>query len=135
MDIRARFAFRRNVNEYDEYPAISINLDFSDDAILSDIKHHLQILRNKLDHKPKFMPPKEFMKKFKNFRTLQVIDILLWQKLTEQHIEYDTLADFLFPQGQFTGKQIRETIIPFARKMLDEESNESTYLFYLADKK
>ena len=79
------------------------------------------------------MPPKELIKKFKNFRTLQVIDVLLWQKLTEQHIEYETLAAFLFPQGQFTGKQLRETIIPFAKKLLDSNSNESAYLFYLSD--
>lgn len=135
LGTRARYALRKNIDEYEEYPTISINLDFSDGAILTDIKKHLTKLRKQLKHRPKLLPPKEFLRKFKNFRTLQVIDILLWQKLTEQHIEYDTLADFLFPQGQFTGKQIRETIIPFARKMLDEESNESTYLFYLADKK
>jgi hypothetical protein len=134
MMTRAKYAFRQNVDEYKEYPAISINLDFSDDAIISDIKQHLKKLRKELRHRQKFMPPKEFMTKFKNFRTLQVIDILLWQKLTEQHIEYDTLAEYLFPQGQFTGKQLRETIIPFAKKLLDSKSNESAYLFYLSDK-
>ena len=132
-EIRTKYAFRGNVDAYDEYPAISINLDFSDDAILTDIKKHLTKLRKQLKHKPKLLPPKEFIRKFKNFRTLQVIDVLLWQKLTEQHIEYDTLAEFLFPQGQFTGKQLRETIIPFAKKLLNSRSNESAYLFYLSD--
>ena len=130
---RGKYAFRKNVEEYDEFPTISINLDFSDDVILSDIKQHLKKLRKELKHRQKFMPPKELIKKFKNFRTLQVIDVLLWQKLTEQHIEYETLAAFLFPQGQFTGKQLRETIIPFAKKLLDSNSNESAYLFYLSD--
>jgi hypothetical protein len=133
IETRSKYAFRRNVDEYDEYPAISINLDFSDDAILADIKKHLKKLRKQLKQRPKLLPPKEFIRKFKNFRTLQVIDILLWQRLTGQHIEYDTLAEFLFPQGQFTGKQLRETIIPFAKKLLDSNSNESAYLFYLSD--
>jgi hypothetical protein len=132
-EIRAKYALRENVDDYDEYPAISINLDFSDDAIIADIKKHLKKLRKQLKHRPKLLPPKEFIRKFKNFRTLQVIDVLLWQKLTEQHIEYDTLAEFLFPHGQYTGKQLRETIIPFAKKLLNSRSNESEYLFYLSD--
>lgn len=133
IETRLEYAFRSNVDDYEEYPAISINLDFSDDAILTDIKKHLTKLRKQLKHRPKLLPPKEFIKKFKNFRTLQVIDILLWQKLTEHHIEYETLAEFLFPQGQFSGKQLRETIIPFAKKLLDAKSNESAYIFYLSD--
>ena len=76
-EIRTKYAFRGNVDAYDEYPAISINLDFSDDAILADIKKHLAKLRKQLKHKPKLLPPKEFIRKFKNFRTLQVIDVLL----------------------------------------------------------
>ena len=134
-EIRAKYALRENVDDYDEYPAISINLDFSDDAIIADVKKHLIQLRKQLKHKPKLLPPKEYLRKFKNFRALQVIDILLWQKLTDHHIEYETLAEFLFPQGQFTGKQLRETIIPFTKKLLDSKSNESAYMFYLADKK
>ena len=133
IEARLEYAHRRNIDEYDEYPAISINLDFSDDAILADIKKHLKKLRNQLKQRPKLLPPKEFIRKFKNFRTLQVIDILLWQRLTDQHIEYDTLAEFLFPHGQYTGKQLRETIIPFAKKLLNSRSNESAYLFYLSD--
>ena len=133
IDARLKYAHRRNVDEYDEYPAISINLDFSDDAIIADIKKHLKKLRKQLKQRPKLLPPKEFIRKFKNFRTLQVIDILLWQRLTDQHIEYDTLAEFLFPHGQYTGKQLRETIIPFAKKLLNSRSNESAYLFYLSD--
>ncbi|WP_419225082.1 DUF6387 family protein [Acinetobacter sp. A2] len=133
IETRSKYALRRNVDEYDEYPAISINLDFSDDAIIADIKKHLKKLRKQLKHRPKLLPPKEFIRKFKNFRTLQVIDILLWQRLTDQHIEYDTLAEFLFPHGQYTGKQLRETIIPFAKKLLNSGSNESAYLFYLSD--
>jgi len=133
IDARLEYAHRRNVDEYDEYPAISINLDFSDDAIIADIKKHLKKLRKQLKQRPKLLPPKEFIRKFKNFRTLQVIDILLWQRLTDQHIEYDTLAEFLFPHGQYTGKQLRETIIPFAKKLLNSRSNESAYLFYLSD--
>lgn len=129
-----KYPFRENVDTYTQYPAISINLDFSDEVILSDIKKNLLKLRKRLKHKPTLMPPKEFIKKFKNFRTLQVIDILLWQKLTEQHIQYETLAEFLFPQGQFSGKQLRETIIPFAKKLINDESNESKYLFYLSEK-
>ena len=132
---RSGYAFRANVDEYEEYPAISINLDFSDDAILSDIKQHLKKLRKELKHRQKFMPPKDFIRKFKNFRVLQVIDIIFWQKLTDCHIEYEALAEFLFPLGQFSGKQLRETIIPFAKKLLDSQSNESAYLFYLSDKK
>ncbi len=135
IETRSKYAFRGNVEEYNMYPAISINLDFSDDAILADIKKHLTKLRKKLKHRPTLLPPKEFIRKFKNFRTLQVIDVLLWQKLTEQHIEYDTLAEFLFPQGQFTGKQLRETIIPFSKKLLNSNSNESVYMFYLSDQK
>lgn len=132
-EARSRYVLRKNADEYDEYPAISINLDFSDDAIIADIKKHLTKLRKQLKHRPKLLPPREFIRKFKNFRTLQVIDILLWQRLTDQHIEYDTLAEFLFPQGQFTGKQLRETIIPFAKKLLNSRSNESAYLFHLSD--
>ena len=135
IEMRSRYAFRCNVDEYEEYPAISINLDFSDDAILTDIKKHLTKLRKELKHRPKLLPPKEFIKKFKNYRTLQVIDMLLWQKLIDHHIEYETWAEFLFPQGQFTGKQLRETIIAFAKKLLDSESNESAYMFYLSDQK
>ncbi len=134
-EIRAKYALRENVDDYDEYPAISINLDFSDDAIIADVKKHLIQLRKQLKHKPKLLPSKEYLRKLKNFRALQVIDILLWQKLTDHHIEYETLAEFLFPQGQFTGKQLRETIIPFTKKLLDSKSNESAYMFYLADKK
>ncbi len=130
-----RYRGRQNFNDYYEYPSININLDFSDDAILTDIKQHLTKLRKRLKHKPKLLPPKEFIKKFKNFRTLQVIDMLLWQKLTDHHIEYETLADFLFPQGQFSGKQLRERIIPFSKKLLNSKSNESAYMFYLSDKK
>lgn len=133
IETRSRYALRKNIDKYDDFPSFSINLDFSDDAIITDIKKHLAKLRKQLKHRPKLLPPKEFIKKFKNFRTLQVIDVLLWQKLTEQHIEYDTLAEFLFPQGQFTGKQLRETIIPFAKKLLNSRSNESAYLFYLSD--
>lgn len=135
IEIRAKYLLRENVDDYDEYPAISINLDFSDDAIIADVKKHLIQLRKQLKHKPKLLPPKEYLRKLKNFRALQVIDILLWQKLTDHHIEYETLAEFLFPQGQFTGKQLRETIIPFTKKLLDSKSNESAYMFYLADKK
>ena len=135
IEIRAKYALRENVDDYEEYPAISINLDFSDDAIIADVKKHLIQLRKQLKHKPKLLPPKEYLRKLKNFRALQVIDILLWQKLTDHHIEYETLAEFLFPQGQFTGKQLRETIIPSAKKLLDSKSNESAYMFYLADKK
>lgn len=134
-EARSRYVLRKNADEYDEYPTFSINLDFSDDAILTDIKKHLTKLRKQLKHRPKLLPPREFIRKFKNFRTLQVIDILLWQRLTDQHIEYETWAEFLFPQGQFTGKQLRETIIPFAKKLLNSRSNESAYLFHLSDQK
>lgn len=134
LDQRSKFAFRSNLDAYDEYPAVSFNLDFSDDLILSDVKKYLKNKREELNHRPKLLPPKEFIKKFKSFRTLQVIDVLLWQKLTNQHIQYDTLANFLFPNGQHTGKQLRETIIPFANKLLNKESNEYAYLLYLSDK-
>jgi len=42
IDTRFEYAHRRNIDKYDEYPAISINLDFSDDAIIADIKKHLK---------------------------------------------------------------------------------------------
>jgi hypothetical protein len=130
----ARYALRQDVEEYEKYPAVSINLDFSDDVIVTDLKKHLVKLRKKLNQRPSLLPPKEFISKFKNYRTLQVIDILLWQKLTDNHIEYETLASFLFPNGNYSGATVRETFIPFAKKLLDSKSKESAYLCYLSDK-
>ena len=125
----------RNLDDYIKMPNIYINLDFSDDAIIEEFKNQLVALRENQNHKPIYSKTKSYIDKLINFRILQVMDLLIWQSITNHHIRYDTLALFLYPQGQFSGKQLKETIIPLLKNLLDSKSNESGFFYYIVNKK
>lgn len=128
------FSLRFNGEDWKNYPTIQINLDFSDDMILNDIKKYLKKIRQENVHKHKLMPPEAFLINFNRYRSFQVIDLLFWQQLTNQHINYEVMANFLFPDGEFDYRQLRESIIPFVKKLLDRNSQDTAYVHYLADK-
>lgn len=127
--------FPRNLDDYIKMPNIYINLDFSDDAIIEEFKNQLVELRETQNQKPVYSKTKSYIAKLINFRILQVMDLLIWQAITNHHVLYDTLALFLYPQGQFSGKQLKETIIPLSKNLLNSKSNESGFFYYIVNKK
>ena len=124
----------QNLEEYTKSPSIYLNLDFSDDAILEELRTHLTLLREQKNHKPIYLKSRSYLDKLKNFRILQVMDLVMWQAITDSHIQYDTLALFLYPHGQYTGKQLKETITPLAKNLLNSKSNESSFFCYIVSK-
>ena len=126
--------FRKQFTQIKNQAEFCLNLDFSDDEILEAIRPFLKFLRKRTGHKVKFKKPKDFIRKLKQQKILQVMDIYLWQMLNNRQIEYEVLARFLYPNGKFSGKQLRETIIPTVRKLLNSESPDSQFLYYIADK-
>lgn len=124
----------RNLDEYLKMPNFYINLDFSDDVIIEELKNELRKLRENQKNKPLYSKSKTYIHKLKNFRILQVMDIILWQLATDQYIQYETFASFLYAKDQFSGKQLKETIIPIAKNLLDSKSNESGFFYYIVNK-
>lgn len=124
----------RNLDEYLKMPNFYINLDFSDDAIIEELKNELRKLRENQKNKPVYSKSKTYIRKLINFRILQVMDIILWELVTNKRIEYNTFASFLYSQGQYSQKQLKETIIPIAKKLLDSKSNESGFFYYIVSK-
>lgn len=123
----------QNLDDYLKMPNIYINLDFSDDAIIEEFKSQLVNLRK--NHKPIYSKSTSYINKLINYRILQVMDLVMWQAITNHHIEYETLTLFLYPKGKYSGKQLKETIIPKAKKLLDSKSNESGFFYYIVKKK
>lgn len=124
----------RNIDDYIAMPNVYINLDFSDDAIIEEFKNQLIELRKTLNHKPVYSKAKTYIAKLVNYRILQVMDLVIWQDITGRHVLYDTLALLLYPQGQFSGKQLKETIIPLSKNLLNSKSNESAFFYYIVNK-
>lgn len=126
--------FRAQLTQIKNQELISLNLDFSDDVIIEELRAHLKFLRKRKEYKKKFMRPKLFISKLKQYRILQVMDICLWQMLSNCRIEYSALTRFLYPKGEFSNEKLRKTIITQAENLLDRKSEDSQYLFYIADK-
>ncbi|MCL6238772.1 DUF6387 family protein [Acinetobacter sp. ANC 5033] len=124
----------RNLDDYKKMPNIYINLDFSDDAIIEEIKNQLAELREIKNHKPVYLKNKTYINKLINYRILQVMDIILWQVITNHYIQYDALALFLYPRGKYSGKQLKETIMPLSKNLLDSRSNDSGFFYYIVNK-
>lgn len=124
--------FRRQFAQVKNQVEISLNLDFSDNAIIEELKVYLKFLRKQKGDK--FKKPKDKILRLKQQKILQVMDVYLWQQLSNIQIEYEPLAGFLYPYGKFSGKKLGDEIWPLAESLLDSTSIESQFLFYRADK-
>jgi hypothetical protein len=123
---------RRQFAQVKNQVQISLNLDFSNNAILEELETHLKFLRKQKGDK--FKKPKDKIHRLKQQKILQVMDVYLWQQLSNIQIEYEPLAGFLYPHGKFSGKKLGDEIWPLAESLLDSRSIESQFLFYRADK-
>lgn len=124
--------FRRQFAQVKNQVQISLNLDFSDNAIIEELTVYLKFLRKQKEYK--FKKPKDKILRLKQQKILQVMDVYLWQQLSNIQIEYEPLAGFLYPHGKFSGKKLGDEIWPLAESLLDSRSIESQFLFYRADK-
>ena len=126
----------QNLEDYTKLPSIFLNLDFSDDVIIEELRSYLTLLRKQKNHQPTYLQTRAYLEKLKNYRILQVMDIIMWQYATDYHIQYDTLAMFLsgHRKDMYSGKRLKETIIPFAKNLLNSKSNEFGFFYYLVNK-
>lgn len=115
--------------------SFSINLNFSNHAIIEEFKQHLKFLRQITEHKAIFNKPKEFIEKIKQYKIIQSMDLLIWAKLNDHTLEIKMFEQLLFPNGGFESDRVNETILPLATSLLDSKSTDSQYLIYLADQK
>lgn len=123
--------FRRQFAQVKNQVQISLNLDFSNNAILEELETHLKFLRKQKGDK--FKKPKDKILRLRNQKILQVMDIYLWERLSNIQIEYEPLAGFLYPDGKFSGEKLRKDIFTLAKSLLDSKSIDSQFLFYRAD--
>lgn len=126
-------SFREQFMQPEDQTSLLLNLDFSDNTILENVQQHLKFLRAQHKHRPIFAKSKDLIYKIKTYKILQVIDIYLWQKLNNYHIEYQALENLLYKNAIFENDHLKDTIIPLAKCLLDSKSKDSLYLFYLAD--
>lgn len=124
--------FRRQFAQVKNQVQISLNLDFSDNAIVEEVRAYLKFARKQ--KRDKFKKPKDKILVLKQQKILQVMDIYLWEQLSNIQIDREVLADFLYLHGKFAGKKLDGEIFPLAKRLLDRESIDSQFLFYRADK-
>lgn len=113
--------------------SFSTNLNFSDNAIIEEFKQHLKFLRQITRRKSIFNKPKEFIKKIKQYKIIQLMDLILWAKLNNYTLEKNMLDQLLYRNGSFENDRLTDTILPLSKSLLDSKSTDSEYLIYLAD--
>lgn len=124
--------FRRQFAQVKNQVQISLNLDFSDNAIVEEVRAYLKFVRKQ--KRDKFKKPKDKILVLKQQKILQVMDIYLWEQLSNIQIDRGVLTDFLYLHGKFSGKKLEGETFPLAKSLLDRESIDSQFLFYRADK-
>lgn len=107
----------------DEIINIKIDLGYSDDIILNDLKKLIPIWRGELNVQTKnkqTVPSWEVTrKKIIEYSVFPLIDLKLWAKANNYTITNKVLAVTLFPLGEYGEMNLIQTIIPFIEKILD----------------
>ena len=108
-------------------------MNFSDNAIIEDLKKHLKFLRQITNHPPIFNKPKEFIEKIKQYKIIQLMDLIIWARLNDHTLEKNMLEQLLYRNGSFENDRLTDTILPLSKSLLNSKSTDSEYLIYLAD--
>ncbi|EEI46704.1 MULTISPECIES: DUF6387 family protein [Proteus] len=102
---------------------IKVDLSYSDDFILNDIKKLIPIWRDELNictKNKQIVPSWEITrKKLIEYSVFPLIDLKLWARANNCTITNKVLAVTLFPLGEYGEMNLIQTIIPFVDKILD----------------
>lgn len=105
--------------------SLIINLGGSDTQILKELEALLPFYRQKLSvENPDFGFIQSDIKRVINYRILPLLDLHIWEKTDNKKITNRVLSTVLFPDGTKGDDDIRKTIRPFMKKII-----ESPFLF------
>lgn len=93
--------------------------DKSDEMLMLEFSILLRRLRKytKINSSTKPNLRQDDFLKLLNYRVFEVFDLLYWAALNEKKIKYSLLATVVFPDGSRGENDIKQTIIPFLRKV------------------
>ncbi|MDC9621516.1 DUF6387 family protein [Xenorhabdus sp. XENO-7] len=108
--------------ELDSSIVIQLDLDTDDSLIIDSIKRLLPIWRKDLGINPLNKPISSswevLRSKIINYKIIPLLDLLIWEKKTNNKITNGVLAVTLYPDGEFDSINIAQTIRPFLEKIL-----------------
>lgn len=107
---------------------ISIDLNVSDEILVSDFKKLLPVWREEMGMQPEDIPLNNYWEVVKrkviDYRVLPYIDLLLWAKVKNVTIPTSILTVALWPHGERGEFGIYQTIKPFIEKVMTYHSLE-----------
>ena len=106
---------------------LKIDLNHSDQEIIEQFVYRLRSLRERFeipDSPRLYKQRKGDRDKIFRYKIVQLLDLMMWEKLEETQIKKSVLMAFLFPEGRYGEKEYYNTIMPFVNKL----SNKSYYI-------
>lgn len=116
--------YRSYLSKHDHCVRISVDLSMSDSAIIESVRDLLPIWRehlNDLKVKHAATPNASIsdFEKINHYRTIPLLDLLLWGKRNDLSIPNRVLTAAIYPDGSRSEDDVRKTIIPFIHRMAD----------------
>lgn len=109
-----------------------LNLNYSDEKIMQDIKTLLPKWREELQFKYKKSPIKTSWSVIKQkiflYNAIAIFDLKMWEIATNCKISNGVLAVTLFPDGEYDSIHIAQTIKPFVENLFTTSSIEKIEL-------
>lgn len=116
------------LNDAIDHVAISIDLDNRDDLLIDSFSKLLPLWRRELKIPEPCKPISggwdSIRKKIIEYKIIPMIDLLSWEKSTENRISLGVLAVALFPDGEKDSIMIAQTVRPFLDKLMSYDSLE-----------
>lgn len=115
--------------------------NYRDEEILRHIEKMLPLWRKQLGiiipPAPKRKPNTSKIRKLLDYKTIQLLDLLIWEQISHMKISGEYLSQLLFPphleENVLDGKQVNETIRTFAESFVENE-NQFRYFWELIER-
>lgn len=125
----------RGITQSESEPAIIIQLcdigSYDDFTITERFKDLLGFVRNRLNIKEPVNPKphvSDFSKVF-TYKSIQFYDLTIWELLNSYKIKQSVLAVLLHPTGDRGETELKQTDIPFFKKIFNNEYYKSRFTF------
>ncbi|WP_448556026.1 DUF6387 family protein [Thalassotalea montiporae] len=104
--------------------SININIDLynaTDKVIIQEIKKMLPLWRKSLDiEEPKnnYFSRRLDYDKVPSYKIIPLLDLLMWAQIEQKKIPLRVLTSVLFPKGEKGETELKQTILPMARRFI-----------------
>ena len=112
---------------------LEVDLSLSDKALKDAFEKWLISKRKEKNSKKNYGDGEVVVSKFYSYRSLFMMDLILWEKFNNKRVSDELVGELLFPKSPIGSEEVRKTYRPFAESFFDENhKNFKSFMAFIA---